>query len=68
MSDPGTTVDNVDAETLHEAQRLLGAPSPRDAVNQALRETVRRRLVDEYLSFMRTRTSDPEAERADQWR
>jgi Arc/MetJ family transcription regulator len=53
-----TTVKGVDAPILEEAQRVLGTPTERDTVNAALREVVRRRLVDEFFTSMAER--DPE--------
>jgi Arc/MetJ family transcription regulator len=48
------TVEHIDEESLAEAQRLLGTATSQDTVNQALREVIRRRLVREYLEFMRS--------------
>jgi Arc/MetJ family transcription regulator len=42
-------VDGVDVETLAQAKTMLGASSPRDAVNEALREVVRQKLARQYV-------------------
>ncbi|MFI9556017.1 type II toxin-antitoxin system VapB family antitoxin [Nonomuraea endophytica] len=64
----GRTVENVDEATLEEAQRLLGTSSGKDTVNAALREVVRRRLVDEYLESMSRRDArELEGLRAEAW-
>lgn len=47
-----TDVKGVDEPTLEEAQRVLGTQTPKDTVNAALREVVRKRLVEEFFSFM----------------
>lgn len=56
-----TTVEDVDAQALQEAQIALGSSSPQDAVNEALREAVRKRIVKNFLDFM----SSADLERAD---
>ena len=68
ISDKGSTVDHIDTDSLVEAQRLLGAERPNDAVNQALRETVRRKMIEEYLSFMSTRDNTIDDARDNAWR
>lgn len=50
-----TDVKGVDEPILEEAQRVLGTQTPKDTVNAALREVVRRRLVEEFFSFMSDR-------------
>jgi Arc/MetJ family transcription regulator len=65
----GTTVEDIDRATLEEAQRLLGTHTSQDTVNEALREVVRRRLVDAFVDFMAER--DPgelEQLRVEAWR
>jgi Arc/MetJ family transcription regulator len=52
------TVEGVEELTLEEAQKLLGTKSNRDTVNAALREVVRRKLVEQFFADMRSR--DPE--------
>jgi Arc/MetJ family transcription regulator len=53
-----TEVTGVDEPILEEAQRVLGTQTPRDTVNAALREVVRKKLVEEFFSMMSER--DPE--------
>jgi len=65
----GVTVEDVDGSALGEARRLLGTRTSQDTVNEALREVVRRRLVDAFVGFMAER--DPgelERLRAEVWR
>jgi Arc/MetJ family transcription regulator len=47
------TISDVDSEALSAAQRALGTATPRDTVNEALREAARRAMVAEYLEFMK---------------
>ncbi|MGW3993076.1 type II toxin-antitoxin system VapB family antitoxin [Amycolatopsis sp. NPDC004772] len=47
-----TNVDNIDESTLSEAQEILGTKNKKDTVNAALREVVRKRVMDEFLQFM----------------
>jgi Arc/MetJ family transcription regulator len=47
-----TDVQGVDEPILEEAQRLLGTRTAKDTVNAALREVVRKRLVDTFFSLM----------------
>lgn len=47
------TVEQVDAQALADAQSMLGTSTPQDTVNEALREAVRRRMVGEYLTYMK---------------
>jgi Arc/MetJ family transcription regulator len=64
-----TSVQGVDEPVLEEAQRLLGTPTPRDTVNTALREVVRRKLVDEFFALMSEQDpSELDAGRAEAWR
>jgi Arc/MetJ family transcription regulator len=64
-----TDVQGVDEPVLEEAQRLLGTSTPRDTVNTALREVVRRKLVEEFFSFMSERDpAELESLRAEAWR
>ena len=53
-----TTVKGVDASILEEAQRVLGTPTQRETVNEALREAVRRKLVAEFFSVMAERSPE----------
>lgn len=53
--DPSTTVTDLDADTLAEAQRMFDAATQTDTVNRALREVVRRRLADDYVAFLQQR-------------
>jgi Arc/MetJ family transcription regulator len=63
-----TTVKGVDEPTLEEAQRVLGTPTQRDTVNAALREVVRRKLVDEFFVIMAERAPEELDEtRAEAW-
>lgn len=64
-----TDVNGVDEPVLEEAQRILGTQTPRDTVNAALREVVRKKVVEEFFSLMSER--DPEELdnlRAEAWR
>ncbi|PWJ48280.1 antitoxin of type II TA system, VapB [Quadrisphaera granulorum] len=64
-----THIDDIDEKILAEAQDLLGAPTPQDAVNQALREAVRNRLVAQYMELMKQQgTSQSHSPRDDAWR
>jgi Arc/MetJ family transcription regulator len=64
-----TDVQGVDEPTLEEAQRLLGTETARDTVNAALREVVRKKLVEEFFSFMSERDpAELESLRAEAWR
>lgn len=49
------TIDEVDSDALSAAQRALGTSSPRDTVNEALREAARRATVADYLQYMHDR-------------
>jgi Arc/MetJ family transcription regulator len=63
-----TTVKGVDAPILEEAQRVLGTSTQRDTVNAALREVVRRRLVDEFFTIMAEQNPEELDEmRAEAW-
>ena len=46
------TVEGVEELTLEEARRVLGTTSDRETVNAALREVVRRKLVDQFFTYM----------------
>jgi Arc/MetJ family transcription regulator len=50
-----TDVQGVDEPILDEAKRVLGTETPRDTVNAALREVVRLKLVEEFISIMAER-------------
>lgn len=64
-----TSVQGVDEPVLEEAQRLLGTPTPRDTVNTALREVVRRKLVDEFFALMSGQDpNELDAARVEAWR
>ena len=64
-----TTVEQVDVDTLAQAQEMLGAPTPEDTVNEALREVVRRRLVADFVEFMATADlEDPDTVKGAAWR
>jgi Arc/MetJ family transcription regulator len=64
-----TNVQGVDEPILEEAQRLLGTQTARDTVNTALREVVRKKLVEEFFSFMSERDpAELESLRAEAWR
>jgi Arc/MetJ family transcription regulator len=64
-----TDVKGVDEPTLEEAQRVLGTQTPSDTVNAALREVVRKRLVEEFFSLMSERDpTELENLRAEAWR
>ena len=64
------TVDDLDSDVLTQAQTMLGADSPSDAVNQALIEVVRRRLAQRYIEFLVSRgpADDPDEARKHAWR
>lgn len=51
------TVENVDDEQLAQAASMLGTQTSYDTVNQALREVVRRQMVDDYITLLK-RTSE----------
>lgn len=53
-----TTVQGVEEPILEEAQRLLGTPAERETVNAALREVVRRKLVDQFFTLMAERSPE----------
>lgn len=53
-----TTVQGVEEPILEEAQRLLGTPTERETVNAALREVVRRKLVDQFFTLMAERSPE----------
>lgn len=64
-----TNVQGVDETILEEAQRVLGTQTPKDTVNAALREAVRRKLVQEFFSFMSERDpAELESLRVEAWR
>jgi Arc/MetJ family transcription regulator len=64
-----TDVQGVDEPILEEAQRLLGTKTPRDTVNAALREVVRKKLVEEFFAFMSERDpAELESLRDEAWR
>jgi Arc/MetJ family transcription regulator len=64
-----TDIQGVDEPILEEAQRLLGTSTPKDTVNTALREVVRRKLVEEFFSFMSEQDpAELESLRAEAWR
>jgi Arc/MetJ family transcription regulator len=65
----GATVEDIDTSTLAEAQRVLGTHTSQDTVNEALREVVRRRLVDAFVDLMAEREPDElERLRVEAWR
>jgi len=53
-----TTVQGIEKPILEESQRLLGTKTQRDTVNAALREVVRRKLVDEFIELMAERSPE----------
>jgi len=53
-----TSVQGIDKSILEEAQRLLGTRTQRDTVNAALREVVRRKLVEEFIAIMAERSPE----------
>jgi len=58
------TVDGIDDSVLKAAQEALGTSGTRDTVNTALREVVRRKLIDAFIARM----SNQEPEELDQLR
>jgi Arc/MetJ family transcription regulator len=65
-----STVPDVDQDALTRAGEMLGTESPRDTVNEALREVVRRRQVRGYIELMKRIAEDQENAvdpRADAW-
>ena len=52
------TVGGIEEPMLEEAQKLLGTSTNRDTVNAALREVVRRKMVDEFFENMRARSTE----------
>ncbi len=62
------TVEGIEEPTLEEAQRILGTDSNRDTVNVALREVVRRKLVEQFFADMSSREPEElERARAEAW-
>jgi len=63
------TVEGVEEPALDEASRILGTESNKDTVNAALRDVVRRRLVEQFFSDMSKRDPEElERTRAEAWR
>lgn len=63
------TVDEVDDEQLSQAATMLGTETPRDTVNQALREVVRRRMIEDYVALMKRASGTTyEDSRVEAWR
>lgn len=66
------SVNDVDEAALADAQRMLGTSSPADTINEALRETARRRLAREYIEFLQAQApandENPTDLRAQAWR
>lgn len=61
-------MQGIDQSILEDAQRLLGTATERDTVNAALREVVRRKLVEEFIAIMADRGPDElDQGRADAW-
>ena len=58
---PNVTVQNIDSQQLAQAASLLGTHSDTDTVGQALREVIRRRVVRDYIAFLK-QTAPPEYE------
>lgn len=64
-----TNVDNIDESTLSEAQEILGTKNKKDTVNAALREVVRKRVMDEFLQFMSNQDiQELDRSQAEAWR
>lgn len=60
------TVSDIDAAALRSGH---WAPPRRDTVNESLREAVRRRLVDEYVAYLRAQDPGEVLERLEHaWR
>jgi Arc/MetJ family transcription regulator len=53
-----TNVQGIEQSILDEAQRLLGTKNKRDTVNVALREVVRRKLVEDFIHLMAERSPE----------
>lgn len=63
------TVDGIEEPALKEAQEILGTSSSRDTVNAALKEIIRRNMVDRFVAQMSSRSPEElEQMRADAWR
>lgn len=52
------TVQGIEPSILEEAQRVLGTKTKRDTVNAALREVVRRKLVEDFIELMAERSPE----------
>jgi Arc/MetJ family transcription regulator len=64
-----TDVQGIDEPILEEAQRVLGTQTPKDTVNAALREVVRKKVVEEFFSLMSERDpAELEELRCEAWR
>jgi Arc/MetJ family transcription regulator len=55
-----STVADIDDDALQQAGAMLGTESPRDTVNEALREVIRRRQVREYVALMKRMAAETE--------
>lgn len=65
----GRTVKDIDGKTLEEAQKLLGTSNTKETVNAALREVVRLKIIDEFISDMRQRDIEElDKAREEAWR
>ena len=65
---PGSTVVDVDEAALLAAQKMLGTASPRDTVNESLREVVRRRMIADYLALKAAAVAETREARDQAWR
>ena len=62
------TVEGIEEPVLAKAQEILGTATTRDTVNAALREVVRRKIVAQFLSDMRSmEPAELEKTRAAAW-
>lgn len=62
------TVKETDESSLEQAAAVLGTENPKDTVNAALREVVRARLVNKYVTYLKERSSEElEAAREQAW-
>lgn len=67
---PTTTVESVSDESLTRAAEMLGTTSPQDTVNEALREVVRLRMIDQYVDLLKrlSNTTPTDDARSTAWR
>lgn len=63
------TIKEIDEDVLEQASQVLGTDSPKDTINVALKEVVRRRMVQEYVAYLRDRDpAELTRDRDEAWR